>query len=93
MTVHLDWNLSIDFNFFVYLVRISTGVVCISLDLLGTVMPDIGSRLAEYALKIEDLYIVPWSLDQVTGDLITSLNFVIDSPVSQVQQDTSRCRG
>lgn len=41
------------------------------------------------ALNIEDLYIVTWSLDEVTGDLITSLSFVIDSPVSQVQQDTS----
>lgn len=61
--------------------------MCVSLDLLGAVKPD--SRLGEYALKIEDLYIVPWSLDQVTGYLITSLSCVIDSSVSQVQQNTS----
>lgn len=41
------------------------------------------------ALNIEDLYIITWSVDEVTGDLITGLSFVIDSPVSQVQQDTS----
>lgn len=52
-------------------------------------MPDIDYRLCEYKLKIDDLCIVPLSLDQVTGDLITSLSFVIGSPVSQVQQDTS----
>lgn len=40
------------------------------------------------ALNIKDLYIVIWSLDEVTGDLITSMSVVIDSPVSQVQQDT-----
>lgn len=57
-------------------------------------LPDMGSsRLGECALKIEDLYIVPWSLDQVIGDLITSPSFVIDSPVSQVQHDTGVCRG
>lgn len=56
-------------------------------------MPGMDSRLGEFALKIKDLYIVPWSLDQVTGDLITSLDFVIDSPVSQVQKDTSIGRG
>lgn len=56
-------------------------------------MPDRDCRLGEYALKIEDLYIVPLSSDQVTGDLITSLSFIIDSPVSQVQQDTSIGRG
>lgn len=48
-----------------------------------------GSRLREYTLNIEELYIVSWKPDQVTGDLITSFNFVIDSPVSQVQQDPS----
>lgn len=57
------------------------------------VMLVVGSRLGKYALNIEDLFIVPWSLDQVTGNLITSLSFVIDSPVSQVQQDTSIGRG
>ena len=56
-------------------------------------MPNLGSRLAEDALKIKELYIVPWSLEQVTGDLITSLNFVIDSPVSPLQQDTGTVRG
>lgn len=56
-------------------------------------MPGVGNRLGENALKIQDLCIVPWSQDQETGDLITSLNFVIDSLVSQVQQDTSIGRG
>lgn len=47
----------------------------------GVVMPDDGQ--VNSALMIEELYIVPRSLDQGTGDVITSLDFVIDSPVSQ----------
>lgn len=64
----------------VYLVRMSTGLMCVSLGIWG--QPDMNSRLGECALKIEDLHIVAWPLDQVTVDLITSLSCVIDSPVS-----------
>ena len=65
----------------------------VALDLPGATVQDIGGEFDEWALNIEHPYIVPCSLDQVTGDLITSPNFVIDSPMSEVQQYTSRESG
>lgn len=62
--------------------------VHVDLNLPSTVVLD-SNKLDGRVLKIEDPCIVPRSLDQVTGVLITSPSFVIDSPVSEVQRDTS----
>lgn len=56
-------------------------------------LADMCSRLVERTLKIKDLYIVPWSRDQVIGELITSPGIVIDSPVSQVKLEAGIGRG